>query len=195
MAVGRFETRKQLVLDEANGIGTTWLRAGFLSDPARDAVRSALLDYVDARLQAADVSEGSEVFNEQIARSEVTQATAWKATLREVSANDSPSTALFTASLNDLIDLDSKRRAALRNHVPASVWLLLMIVSVTVCWTTGYTTALGESGRHALAMVVLPTLLAVVITIVADLDNPRRGLIKVSQQSMRELQQTLQHHQ
>lgn len=56
----------------------------------------------------------------------------WRATLTEVKANDSPAVSLFTASLNDLIDLDAKRQAATRNHLPASVWLLLMLVSVTV---------------------------------------------------------------
>ena len=70
-----------------------------------------------------------------------------------------------------------------------------MLVSATVCWTTGYATALGEAGRHALSMVILPVLLTVVITIIADLDNPRHGLIKVSQQSMIDLQTTLKKYQ
>jgi hypothetical protein len=78
-----------------------------------------------------------------------------------------------------LLVVGAKRQAALRNHVPGSVWLL-MLVSVTVCWTTGYATALGEAGRHALAMVILPILLTIVITLIADLDHPQRGLIKVS---------------
>ena len=195
MAVGRYESRKQLVLDEANGIGTAWLRAGFLSEPTRDVIRPALADYIDARLRAARVTPGTEEFKEQIARSERNQATMWRATVDEIQAKDSPSTSLFIASLNDLIDLDGKRQAAFRNHVPGSVWLLLMLVSVTVCWTTGYATALGEAGRHALSMVILPVLLTIVITIIADLDNPRHGLIKVSQQSMIDLQNTLKKYQ
>lgn len=119
----------------------------------------------------------------------------WRATLTEVKANDSPAVSLFTASLNDLIDLDAKRQAATRNHVPASVWLLLMLVSVTVCWTTGYSTALGESGRLVLSMIILPVLLTAVITITADLDNPRRGLITVSQQSPIDLQSALKRYE
>ena len=121
MAVGRFESRKQLVLDEANGIGTTWLRAGYLSERARDVIRPTLLEYVDARLQAANVPAGSEEYNKLVARSEQNQAAMWRATLTEVKANDSPAVSLFTASLNDLIDLDAKRQAATRNHLPASV--------------------------------------------------------------------------
>ena len=70
-----------------------------------------------------------------------------------------------------------------------------MLVSFIVCWTTGYSTALGESGRLALSMIVLPALLTAVITIIADLDNPRRGLIKVSQQSMIDLENALQKYE
>ncbi len=191
MSAGRFDARKQLVLDEANGIGTTWLRAGYLSDPARQVIRPALIDYIDARLKGASERPWSDIFRQQLARSEQCQATMWRATLAEVKAHDTPSVSLFTASLNDLIDLDGKRQAASRNHVPAMVWLLLIVVSVTVCGTTGYSTGLGESGRHALSMIVLPALLTIVITIIADIDNPRRGLITVSQQSMIELQNTV----
>jgi hypothetical protein len=192
MSVGRFDTRKQLVLDEANAIGTTWLRAGYLSDPARDTIRPALVDYVAARLQGAAERAGSAAFVQQLSRSGLDQAAMWRATVAEVKAHDSPSVSLFTASLNELIDLDGKRQAASRNHVPGMVWLLLVVVSVTVCWTTGYATGLGEAGRHVLSMVVLPALIAVVITIIADLDNPRRGLITVSQQSMLDLREMLQ---
>ena len=194
MSVGRYEARKQLVLDEANGIGTTWLRAGFLSEPTRDAARAALEDYVEARLEGAKLAFASGDFQKEIARSERDEAALWRAIVAEVKSHDTPSTALFTASLNDLIDLDAKRQAAGRNHVPGTVWLLLLLVSFTVCGTIGYAAALSDSGRHALSMVILPALLTIVITIIADIDNPRRGLIKVSQQSMVDLQQTLRRY-
>ncbi|MBE2179358.1 MAG: hypothetical protein IAE97_02700 [Chthoniobacterales bacterium] len=192
MAVARYDARKQLVLDEANAIGTAWLRAAFLGDQAENTIRTALMDYIDARLEGADATFDSSRFSEQAARSERDQAAMWRTTVAEVKARDTPSASLFTAALNDLIDLDSKRQGAMRNHIPATVWLLLMLVAATVCGTTGYATALGESGRHTLSMVILPALLAVVITIVADLDNPHRGLIHVSQQGMRDLKETLQ---
>lgn len=191
MAVGRFETRKQLVLDEANAIGTSWLRAGFLDDQGRETVRASLMDYIDARLEAAELAPGSDELKSELARSEQHQATIWRTMVAAVRTQDSPSKALLAVALNDLIDLDAKRQAASRNHVPRSVWLLLMLVSFTVCGTTGYATGLDASGRLALAMVVLPILVTVVITIITDLDNPRRGLIQVSQQSMVDLQQNL----
>lgn len=191
MSVARYETRKQLVLDEANAIGTAWLRAGMLGDTARDASRPALIDYVDARIKGASVLSFTKEFQAQVARSEQDQVKLWHAAVAAVKDHDSPATSLYVAALNDLIDLDAKRLAAMRNHVPGTVWLLLTLVSVTACWTVGYTTGLGGSARHALPMIVLPVLLAVVITIIADLDNPKRGLIVVSQQSMIDLHNTL----
>lgn len=193
MAVGRYEARKQLVLDEANAIGTAWLRAAFLEDKA--SVRASLQDYIAARLAGAAVEFDSPIYAEQLARSENNQAAMWRATVGEIRVHNTPAVSLFTAALNDLIDLDSKRQAALRNHVPATVWLLLLLVAATVCGTTGYATSLGDSGRHVLSMIILPALLTVVITIIADLDNPRRGLIKVNQQSMLDLQKTLQKYE
>lgn len=195
MAVGRFDARRQLVLDESNAIGTAWLRAGFLSDFGKQTERITLMDYIDARLLAANLAPDSEEFKKQLTRSEADQAAMWRTAVAEMKAVNAPSTSLFTTSLNDLIDLDSKRQMASRNHVPSSVWLLLMLVSCTVCWATGYTTGLGESGRFALAMFILPILITIVITIISDLDNPRHGLIQVSQRSMLDVQQTLQKYQ
>jgi len=195
MAVGRYDARKQLVMDEANAIGTTWLRAGMLGEPARDTIRATLMDYTGARLEGAKVSNTSEEFAEQATRSVRDQATMWRATVAETKASNTPSTALFTSSLNELIDLDTKRQAASRNHIPPSVWLLLILVAATVCWTTGYATGLGESGRHVLSMIILPALLTIVITIISDLDNPRHGLIQVNQKVMADLQKTLQEYQ
>lgn len=194
MSVNRFDARKQLVLDESNGIGTAWLRAAFLSDPVRDKMRATMEDYVDSRLKGAEAPVGSPAFEQQVERSLQDQQSMWSLTVAELKASNTPATALFAASLNDVIDLDSKRQVAARNHVPPSVWLLLWLVSCTACCITGYTTGLGESGRYLLPMVILPLLLSLVIAIIADLDNPQSGIIRVSQQSMRDLQQELQRY-
>lgn len=195
MAVNRFEARKQLVLEEANAIGTTWLRAGFLSDPAKETIRSTLMDYIDARVKGAVASTDAAEYQQQVARSEKDQVTMWRATVAELKVNKSELSPHFVDSLNSLINFDVLRQAAIRNQVPRTVWLLLLVVSMTVCAATGYTTGLGESGRFPLAMIVLPILLTVVIMIISDLDNPRRGLIQVSQQSMLDLQKSLQKYQ
>lgn len=194
MAVGRYDNRRHLVVEEANSIATTWLRAGFLSIPNRDVIRPALSEYIDARVQVAALKPNSDSLPVLISRCEKLQETMWHAIVAEIKIRDTESTSLFAESLNNLIDLDAKRRAAVRNHVPYSVWILLVFVSFIVCWITGYSTALGNSGRYILSMIMLPVLITVVIMIVADLDNPQHGFIKVSQQSMIDLQKTLKKH-
>ena len=109
---------------------TTWLRAGFPGDAARDVGRPTLIDYFEARLEGAKAATESKEYAEQLARSERDQGTMWRTTMPEIKTDNTPSTALFTSALNDLIDLDSKHQVAVWNHVPASVWLLLMLISM-----------------------------------------------------------------
>ena len=192
MAVSRFEARKQLVVDEANAIGTTWLRAALLGPKACEDVRMLLRDYTQARLDlfARDASE--EDRKSATARSSAGQADLWKIAVNSALAAPSPTTALFIQSLNEMIDLNAKRFAAKRNQVPSSVWLLLMIVSATVCWCIGYATGVGAGERLAISLGLMPLLVTVVITIIADLDRPRQGLITVGQESMREVRNLME---
>jgi len=194
MSVGRYDTRRHLVLEEANDIGTCWLRAGLLSEASKKVIRPALEEYVAIRLKAAHSLQDPVEFGKLVERSEAIQAMLWRRAVQEVKEYDTPGTALFAESLNKVVDDDAKRRAALHNRVPHSVWFLLLLVSFAVCWTTGYTTALGTANRLVLSMVILPLLLSSVITIITDLDNPQEGLIKVSQSALVDLQVMLERH-
>ena len=188
MAVARFEARKQLVVDEANAISTTWLRAALLSPQACEKIRVLLLDYVQARLDLFAVTATEEQRRTAPLRSQADQAAMWR--IAVAAAQEAPSlpTSLFVESLNGMIDLDAKRVAAARNHVPSSVWLLLMIVSATVCGCAGYATGVGAGQRLAIALILLPLLVTIVITIITDLDRPRKGLITVNQEGLGQVQ-------
>jgi hypothetical protein len=119
LAAARFDTRRQLLLDEANAIGTTYLRAGMLPD-RRENIRALLRDYVDARLEAVrsgNVTEG-------IRRSEHLQGQLWA---QAVALGENNPTSivvgLFVQSLNEVIDLHAKRvTAGLRNRIPGVIW-------------------------------------------------------------------------
>src|SRR4029077_1272694 len=105
MAASRFDTRKQLVLEEANAIGTTYLRAAMLPE-RRDEIRALLRSYVDGRLEA--VRSGRVAV--EILRSEATQGQLWSAaTAVGLQHPDSIVVGLFVGSLNDVIDLHAKR--------------------------------------------------------------------------------------
>ena len=192
MAVARYDARRQHVLDEANAIGTTWLRAAFLSPTRCEEVRSLLRDYVQARLDLFAPAATEENRKTAPARSEVDKAELWKIATTAAQEVPSPTIALFVESLNEMIDLDAKRVSGDHNHVPSSVWFLLMIVSATVCWCTGYATGVSAGERLGISLILLPLLVTVVITIVADLDRPRQGLITISQESMLQVQALLE---
>ncbi len=192
MAVARFEARKQLVVDEANAISTTWLRAALLSPQACEEIRVLLRDYVQARLDLFAVTATEEQRRTAPLRSEADQAAMWRIAVAAAQVAPSLPTSLFVESLNGMIDLDAKRVAAARNHVPSSVWLLLMIVSATVCGCAGYATGVGAGQRLAIALILLPLLVTIVITIITDLDRPRKGLITVNQESLGQVQRLME---
>lgn len=116
LAASRFDTRKSLVMDEANALGTTYLRAGILPEPDRTKIRSLLREYLEIRLhafQSANVGEG-------IARSGLLQDRLWSEAA--VAGEKNPGSivvGLFITSLNEVIDLHTKRLTQDRNRMPA----------------------------------------------------------------------------
>lgn len=188
MAASRYDTRKQLVLEEANAIGTTYLRALLLPTLQASEVRELLRRYVDARLEAA-AQPGKR--SEALARSEQLHELLWRQAVAAGSAQaDSVMTGLFIASLNDVIDLHAKRLAAWRNRIPPTIWLFLYLTAVLGMASMGYHTGLTGSRRTA-AVIFLTLAFSGAMALIADLDRPQQGLIRVSQQAMQDLQASM----
>lgn len=196
MAVSRFDLRRSLVLDEANCIGTTYLRTSFLPEEQRPKVRQLLREYVDARLDFYNAGAVKTAIYAEENNAARLQREIWDLAMAasKSSAMQPTTIALFFDPLNDMIDLDATRMQALRAHVPGAVWLLLLLVSFCGCSISGY--GAGATGvRSAFPNFILPLLLAVVITIVADIDRPRKGMIGVDQSPLIDLQQSLRNDQ
>jgi hypothetical protein len=187
MAASRFDTRKELVLEEANAIGTAHLRALLLPPPHAAEVRKLLRRYVDARLEAVS---GPSAISEGAARSVELQGLLWQQAVAAGAVQDTQRTALFIAALNDVIDLHSKRLTAWRNRIPTTIWLFLYLTAFLGMASMGYHTGLTGSRRTA-AVVFLTLAFSGALTLVADLDRPHQGLIRVSQQAMHDLQQSM----
>lgn len=186
MAVTRYEVRRDLVLQEANSIGTTFLRAALLSDARRIAVENLLRQYVDARLDFYGAGMNPEKLGTAEHHTSKLQHELWTQAVAASREAPNPITATFITALNDTIDLDESRLNAFRARVPSSVWLLVLVVAGAGCYASGY--GAGASGaRTGFSNIMLPLLIAVVITIIADFDQPRHGLISVSQQPMLDL--------
>jgi len=191
MAVSRYDTRKQLVMEEANAIGTTALRTSLLPEPQRQQARASLKAYVASRLAFYEAGEEGGQVDAALAAGAREQERLW-ALATDVAAQDprSVSAGLFIQTLNDSIDLSEKRLVALESHVPGTVMALLLLVSVLSFGFLGYGSALAGT-RHSRSTAVFALLVTLVTTIVMDIDRPRGGLIRISQASMERLAASL----
>lgn len=188
MASDRFHKRHALVLEEANSIGTTYLRAGYLPEKEALLSRKFIEEYVLLRTGSGDTHEVSN----RIAQSVVLHEELWR-TAEQLAKNDphSPVLALYIESLNDTIDLHETRIAAgIYSRVPATIVILLLLGSMLTMGMVGYNAGLTRR-RSPVTAIVLIGVLAAVITLIIDLDRPQGGFLKVSQQPLIDLQQQI----
>jgi hypothetical protein len=188
-AAGRHEARKKLVIEEANAIETTWLRAGFLPDPSRAAMRDLLRSYVGVRVKVAlgqlDLTQG-------LHQSDELQEKMWALAI-ESGRREPGSVALglFVQSLNQVIDLHVERlTVSIRNRVPGTIWAALYILMIIGMFMIGAQIGQGDT-RHPLTELALAASFSVVLLMIADLDRPQQGLVRVSQEAMTDLQTKL----
>jgi hypothetical protein len=187
LAAARYDTRRQLLLDEANAVGTTYLRAAMLPEGSDD-IRALLRTYVDIRLEAAY----SRDIQANMRRADAVQGQAWERAVPI--ARDNPCSVVvghFVQSLNEVIDLHAKRLAAdVRNRIPLSIWAALYGVTVLSFGALGYHAGLGGRRRSPAILPVAFTF-AVVIWLIADLDRPQEGTLTLNQQALADLRQSM----
>ena len=187
MAASRFELRRELVLDEANAIGTTYLRAALVPEPHRKEIRTLLRSYVDLRLEGVEPGMTAQA----VTRSEEVQGRLWAQAVSAAEKKPTPITGLFIQSLNEVIDLHAKRvTMGMRNRIPFTVWAALYVTAILAMIGVGYQQGLTSTTR-TLATLVLAVTFSGVLWLLADLDRPQEGLIKVSQQAMIDLRRSM----
>lgn len=187
MAASQYDLRKQNVLDEANAIGTAYLRADLLDKQYGIEVKRLLREYVDVRLRG--VSRRN--LDAALARSGEIHKLLWSQVSQAARASPSTNTALMIQSVNDVIDMHDKRvTGALYNRIPGSVWIALIIITALTMITMGI--HVGFTGKRRFAAVIsLSLAFAMLVTLVVDLNRPQSGLITVGQQSMIDLQKSM----
>jgi hypothetical protein len=187
MASARYDGRKQMLLDEANAIGTAYLRADLLPEPGRGEVRDLLRAYVDLRLEVARSGK----VQEGIASSERIHGELWSRATGHAAREPNPIAALFVQAVNDVIDMHGKRVAlAWRNPIPPTILYTLYVVAVLAVVAMGFDGGLrGVRGLVPTGAVVIT--LATVVALIVDLDRPGEGLLQVSQQAMAELRASM----
>ncbi len=188
MAVSRYDHRRDLVVKEADAIGTTYLRAATLGQPYQGNVEQLLRSYVDARIDFFATGFHPDRVEQAVKDSHRLQQDLWENQVA-VSQRDRSSVAVaFMNSLNEMIDLDSQRMAALQNRIPARVWTLIIIVALIAVFTRGLTL----KRRFWLTLALGPITVAIAAGLIADLDNSGSGFIRVDQGPLYRLKADIQ---
>ena len=176
-AAQRFIDRQDLVVAEANALGTAWLRAGAFPAAQRDALRSLLADYADLRIALATAQATAAETLPLEKKAAALHPPIWEAGLAAVDARPDR-TMLLLPALNDVIDLHTSRAAATRRHQRPPVLVLLGVSSIVATALLGF--CAGLSGRyHRLFQSVFALLVAGVLWLTIDLDYARAGLIRL----------------
>jgi hypothetical protein len=182
MSLSRFDARRAAVLDEADAIGTTALRARLLPAPLNTDSLKLLQEYTQIRLDAAQRFPEIEM-NAAIERSTAIQEQLWQ--IAEQAAARDPGmvpTGLFITTLNEMIDDQEKRLTAIRTRVPNIVLLALYGIAFIAHGFAGYSDGLDHRTVR-LPVYMMAILVAAVILLIQDLDRPT-GFIRVSSQPM-----------
>jgi hypothetical protein len=186
MAVSRYDQRKTYEREEANAIGTEFLRADLL--PAEDAakVRTLLAQYLDQRVLFYTVDDTARLAQID-AQSTNLQNALWQTVSRAAIANPTPLAALATAGMNDVLNAEGYTEASWWNRIPLAAWGLMTLIAVAANLIVGY----GERQTDSMLLLVLPVVISIAVFLIADIDSPRGGVIRVSPQNLLALSHSL----
>jgi len=188
MATSRYDQRKNYEEAEANAIGTEYVRAELL--PAADAakVRALLKSYTDQRILYYTTRDLERV-REIDARTAQLQAEMWSAIRSPARANPTPVMALVVSGMNDVLNSQGYTQAAWWNRIPTAAWILMAVIAVCCNGLIGY--RVHDFKQEGVLLMILPLVVSISFFLIADIDSPRGGLIRVSPQNMAALAESL----
>jgi hypothetical protein len=188
-AANRLDTRKALVIEEANAIGTADLRSRLLLEPYHTNVHRILTEY--AEIRAVRLPNGEITLEEALEKSHHLLAKLWVQT-EQASRQTTPSDemrSLFVSSINAVIDLNTQRITVVTlGRIPPMIWVTLALITLLGLGSLGYESGF-KSGQRSLVGIPLILSCCVAVTLIVDLDRPHGSLVHVSQKP---LLQTLQ---
>lgn len=189
IALSRYDARRELVVMEANALGTTWLRADLLDDGDRDRMRDVLRRYVETRVAFGNARNPDEEVR-AYRDTERLQGELWSTMIAgTASFRDTPRAALVVTTTNESIDLAAERFATRQAHIPPRILRMLGYFALLAAGMVGY-----ERGTQRRATTLLFVLLTLAVTLVIDLDRPSTGMTNVPQQPMLDLRASMSSH-
>jgi hypothetical protein len=186
MVISRYDQRKNYEEEEANAVGTEYLRVGLL--PAADAVkaRALLRDYLEQRILFYRIHD-IHGLREIDARTTALQSQLWTLVETTAQKEPTPTVALAVSGMNDVLNSQGYTQAAWWNRLPIAAWGLLMAIALFSNLLIGY----GAQHGSTILFLILPIAVSVSFFLIADIDSPRHGLILVSPQNLVNLSQAL----
>ena len=188
LSLQRYDNRSEAVVQEANAIGTAYLRAQLLPASVRGEAQKLLQSYLSLRVQASSVTLDREEDRVALLAQSNRELDALWGYARQAAEEDgrAVTSGLFIQSLNELIDAYGRRDAALKRHVPEVVLFLLYGTFVLTGLVVGYAAGVANH-RPSFATLILVALIVILAFLIVDLDRPRRGLIRVDHTSLDDL--------
>lgn len=191
LADGRYERRRDLIVDEAIAIERAYLRARLLPEPHHQASSRLLREYLDARLEQYEAGEWSTKAHDANVHGGHLLRRLWEEAAASAKvSSDEVRTGYYVESLNQVIDARSRRLAIRDNHVPGMVLLLLYFVAMCALGVVGFGCSHGK-GRHILIRAILTLVTVATIQVIIDLDRPQSGYIVIGERHLQSLRREL----
>ena len=191
MAISRYDQRKNYEEAEANAIGTEYVRADLL--PAADAakVRALLRNYLDQRVLFY-ITRNEQKIRQINARTAQLQTELWSAVLAPAATQPTPMVALAVSGMNDVLNSEGYTQAAWWNRIPIAAWGLMAAIAICCSVLFGYSTR--DVKAEGILLMVLPLVVSISFFLIADIDSPRGGVIRVNPKNLARLVESLRTH-
>jgi len=191
MATNRYDMRKNYEEAEANAIGTEYVRGDLLPADAAVKMRSLLRDYLDQRVRFY-LARDKDEFRQIDATTARLQAELWSTILAPAESHPTPIMALTVSGMNDVLNSQGYTQAAYWNRIPTAAWALLAVVAIGCNLMVGYGSHSVKAGYKLLP--ILPLVVSIAFMLIADIDTPRHGIIRVNPQNLISLAESLHSH-
>jgi hypothetical protein len=178
-AASRFDSRRELVVEEANNIGTAWLRIDLLPAEAQPELRELFRRYLDSRLETHRRLPDLAAAREELNRSFELQNDIWTHAVRSCQqANSTTATMLLLPALNDMIDILTTQNMASLIHPPLIIYIMLGVLALAAALLAGHAMAGGKT-RNWVHLLTFAVVMAATVYVILDIEYPRLGLIRV----------------
>jgi hypothetical protein len=188
MAISRYDQRKNYEEAEANAIGTEYVRADLLPSTDGAKTRALLRKYLDQRILFYETRDNRELQQINAATAQL-QANLWSVAQAPAMAQPTPVIALAVSGMNDVLNSEGYTQAAWWNRIPSAAWSLMATIAVCSNFLIGY--GVRHSEKKIPLFLVLPLVVSISFFLIADIDSPRSGIIRVRPQNLESLSQSL----